>query len=89
MDIDLSKLQEKVIKKLKTLMTGMPQGLESADKVRMKTIQYNAAKTLLTYFQKAELKDPDRDNDDFDFPDTPGALKKHLAGLGDKLHADE
>ncbi len=88
MGTDLTKLRERVLKKLHTLMTGMPRGLDSESKLKVKKIQFDAAKTLLAYFQKVELSD-DSDDDEFDLPTTSTGLRKCLADLGKKLSASD
>jgi hypothetical protein len=87
--MDTEALKDRVLRKLKALMTGMPHGLEPSDKLKAKQLQFNAAKTLIAYFQKQELSDPGKDEDIYNLPKNTKDLKAHLAKIGEEMNEDE
>ena len=86
--MDIPKLEERTLAKLKALMIGMPRKLKPDAKMKVRQLQFAAAKTLLNYFQKRDIGN-DAEDDPYDLPKTEKALKQHLADIGKELSDDE
>ena len=87
MATDLTKMVDKALKKLGSMMRGTPHGLSPADKLAMKKLQFQAAQAILRFAQGRKVKDDD--DDDISLPDTPAELKKFLADIHEETTKDE